>query len=199
MTSPTVVEQVVEGALGWTGKNLSHFDPFKEGELTGLCEIPLSELAILTLSAQRSSWPVDTAVITQVLDFLENAHHHPVYRERPFREPEALVSHLIVAAALERGGRLDGHTHRSTVETLVEASTVTAPALPPHRTMELRHALDLMGVCHDLPSYATLYRSTMPARPMNPVYVSRAEAYVLTHVVFYATDLGCRLAQGSLP
>ncbi|QLH23608.1 hypothetical protein [Streptomyces sp. Rer75] len=189
-------EQVVEGALGWIDKNLSHFDPFKDGELTALCEIPLSELAILTLSAQRCSTPVDMAVITRFLDFLESAHHNPAYRERPFREPETLVPHLVVAAALEHGGRIDGLTYRAAVETLVEASTVTAPALPPHRMMELRHALDLGRVRHGLPSYLTLYRGTMPARPLNPIYISRAEAYVLTHVIFYAADLGHRPAQG---
>ncbi|MCZ4126095.1 DUF6895 family protein [Streptomyces sp. H39-S7] len=196
MTPSAAPKQVLEGALTWIDGHLPHFDPFKDGELTGLCEIPLSELAILTLSAQRCSRPVDTAVTTRFLDLLESTHHKPLYQERPFREPETLVSHLVVAVALERGGRLDGCAFLASIEQLIEASTLTAPALPPHRMMELRHALDLGQVGHGLPSYLTLYRSTMPARPVNPIYVSRAEAYILTHVIFYAADLGFRSPEG---
>ncbi|MFE6775307.1 DUF6895 family protein [Streptomyces sp. NPDC057702] len=196
MTSSAMAERVADGALGWIDENLSYFDPFKDGELTGLCEIPLTELAILTYSAQRSARHVDAAVIARFLDFMEAAYRRPVYQERPFREPETLVSHLVVAAALAHGRRLDGASYQRVVERLVRASTVTAPSLPPHRMMELRHALDLSGVRHDLPSYPALYRGTMPARPVNPVYVTRAEVYVLTHVIFYAADLGHRPARG---
>ncbi len=182
--------------MSWIGKNLSQFDPFKNGELSGLCEIPLSELAILTLSAQHCLGTVDPSVVARFLDSLEAANHSPTYRERPFREPETMVPHLVVAAALERGGRLDGREFRTSFERLVEVSSVTAPALPPHRMMELHHALDLSGVNHRLPSYQMLYRRTMAAQPVNPIYVSRAESYVLTHVIFYAADLGHRPAEG---
>ena len=187
---------VLEGALPWIERNLAHFDPFKDGELSGLCEIPLAELGILTLAAVRCSGPVDSAPVTRFLDALEAAYRDPRYEERPFREPETLVSHLIVAAALVHAGRVDVSSYQSSVARLVQASTLTAPALPPHRMMELRHALDLAGVEHSLPSYRRLYFSTLPARRVNPIFVAASEAYILTHVIFYAADLGYRRPVG---
>lgn len=127
---------------------------------------------------------------------MEATHARAVYRDRPFREPETLVSHLVVAVALERGGRIDAGTYRAAIERLVEASTVAAPALPPHRRMELRHALDLARVRHTLPSYRALYRATLASQPVNPVFMTTAEAYILTHVIFYAADVGARAPAG---
>lgn len=126
------------------------------------------------------------------LGLLESTHARAAYRDRPFREPETLVSHLVVEVALERAGRIDTSAYRAAVERLVAASTLTAPALPPHRRMELRHALDLAGVPHQLPSYGCLYRTTLPAHQVNPVFVTTPEAYILTHVIFYLADLGWR-------
>ena len=62
--------------------------------------------------------------------------------------------------------------------------------------MELRHALDLAHVCHELPTHHALYRRTTPAQPVNPIFVTKAEAYIITHVIFYAADLGHRPPTG---
>jgi len=187
---------VLQGALAWLERHLDYFDPFKDGELSGLCEIPLAELGILTLAAVRCSEPVDGTAVSAFVDALEEAYRDPRYEERPFREPETLVSHLIVAAALVHAGRLDPSSYRKAVARLVGASTLTAPSLPPHRMMELRHALDLAGVEHPLPSYRALFLDTLPARRINPIFAAASEAYVVTHVLFYAADLGYRRPAG---
>lgn len=183
---------LLDGCMTWLSGNVDFFDPFKDGELSGLCEIPLSELAILTLCALRSGVRIDQHIIARFLDLLESSYTEPSYEERPFREPEALVSHLIVHAALWQSGRLKSRAWHTAAERLVRHGTLTAPSLPPHRMMELRHALDLAGVCHDMPPYHALFEATIAARPLNPIFVSKPEAYILTHVLFYASDLGAR-------
>jgi hypothetical protein len=192
------IEGILQGTLTWLDRNRSFFDPFRDGQLVGLSVIPLSELAILTLSLLRTRPPQSrhTEQLANFLDVLDEAYCRPAFQERPFREPQSLVSHLIVRVALEHGGRLPANGDRSLFARLLEYGNLTAPALPPHRTMELCHALDLAGIASTLPSYRRLYERTAAARPLNPVFMSKAEAYVLTHVLFYAADLGFRPALG---
>jgi hypothetical protein len=202
------IERILHGCLTWLERNRSFFDPFRDGQLVGRSVIPLSELAILTLSLLRTrptsfDQPSTARFAPQLahfLDVLEAAHRRPAFQERPFREPPSLVSHLIVRVALEHGGRLPANGgDRAPFARLLTYGNLTAPSLPPHRTMELRHALDLAGVPSDLPPYRQLYERTAAARPLNPVFMSKAEAYVLTHVLFYAADLGFRAPLGIDP
>jgi len=188
--------RVLDGARGWIDRHLEHFDPFKDGELSGLCEIPLTELALLELLDAGGAVTPDEPRRRRRLELLASAQSAAAYRERPFREPETLVSHLLVAAALSAAGRADAPLDAAAIARLVRASTLTVPALPPHRTMELRHALDLCGIAHEMPSYAALFRATLAAHAPNPIFMSNPEAYILTHVVFYATDLGRRAPLG---
>jgi hypothetical protein len=187
--------RLLDGALTWIDRHLAYFDPFKHGQLTGLREIPLAELAILILSATRSIEPVEERFVSRWLDLLQSTYENPTYQQRPFREPETLVSHAVVAAALESAGR-EPSFHRESVERLVRVSTLTAPALPPHRLMELRHALDLARIRHALPSYRTLFLNSLPAHRVNPICLSTPETYIFTHVIFYAADLGHRRPMG---
>jgi hypothetical protein len=190
-------ELILTPALRWLESHATFFDPFRSGTLVGLNEIPLSELGILTLSLLRVSGSEETARATKTfLDVLEQACEQPVFRQRPFREPESLVSHLIVMAALELGGRLRVGNEREAFARLIKASNLCAPSLPPHRTMELRHAADLARLPVRMPTYRALYRRTAAARPLNPIFLSRAEHYIITHVIFYATDLGFEAPQG---
>jgi uncharacterized protein DUF6895 len=187
-----ISERVLEGALTYLAEHVSHFDPYKDGELTGLCEIPLAELGIL--SRTGLSAPPVNAEFDVFLDLLESTIGRPTYSERPFREPEILVSHLIALAALARAGRIDDAPMRRDFAFLVAVSDLMAPAFAPHRMMELRHALDLFGIEHELPSYDSIYRNSYAACETNPIFASRAAAYIVTHVVFYLTDLGERPA-----
>ena len=193
--TPGEKRRLLDGALTWIDRHLDYFDPFRDGQLTGLREIPLAELAILTLSATRSSERVEQLFVSKWLDLLQSTCANPAYQQRPFREPETLVSHAVVAAALELAGR-ESPFHRESVERLVRVSTITAPALPPHRLMELRHALDLARVPHALPSYRALFLNSLPAHRVNPICLSTPETYILTHVIFYAADLGHRRPVG---
>jgi hypothetical protein len=185
------VRRILDGALSWLAGNRSFFVPFRDGQLIGLTVIPLSELAILTLSLLRTEVKsVESSLIDQFLDVLEQAYDERVFRERPFREPESLVSYLMIKIALERGGRVSQNSQRAELVRLVRFSNLTASALPPHRTLELRHALDLAEVPHQMPSYRDLYLRTIAAKEINPIFLSRPEAYILTHVLFYIADLG---------
>jgi hypothetical protein len=191
------VRRILEGALSWLDGNRSFFMPLSADQLIGPSVIPLSELAILTLSLLRTeAKSVECSLIDRFLDVLEQAYEESVFRERSFRDPESLVSYLMVKVALERGGRVSPNSQRAELARLVRFSNLAAPALPPHRTMELRHALDLAAVSHEMPSYRDLYLRTMVAREINPIFLSRPEAYVLTHVVFYIADLGYCLPRG---
>ena len=167
------LRRVLHGALSWIDSHITYFDPFKEGELTGFCEVPLAELAIIVLCILRrtskaripKSRPQE---LGKYLELLEATFHHPEYWHRPFRAPETLVSHIIVAAALERAGRIQPGSYQIPFERMVRASTLTAPGLAPHHLMELRHALDLAQVKHELPSYRSLYLNTLAAYDINP-------------------------------
>ena len=88
--STTAPQRVLDGALSWLLDHVDHFDPFEDGSLTGFCEIPLAELSILVLCGLRGR--ACPGGFRPLIDFIQEIAHDPVYAERPFREPETLVS-----------------------------------------------------------------------------------------------------------
>lgn len=162
----------------------------------GFRELPLVELSLLAMCLSRGDqrWAVDR--LRGWFDFALPIFGDPRFRERRFREPEKMVPHMLLAIALERCGLLPREAYTRHTQALIEVSSVMAASLPPHRTMELRYVLDLGGLPHRLPSYSTLYRRTLLRHNVNPIYVTSAEAYVVTHVIFYLSDLGSRRVSG---
>jgi len=190
--STSVQERVFDGAADWTDRHLELFDPAQSDPPAPWAEVPLSELAILALMAWRRQGPAVDPRVRRWTSFIADVAARPRFAERPFRRPETLVSHLLIGTLLAHASGADLVGWRRRVETLLRSSNLAAPSLAPHRMLELRHAADLAGVEHDLGSYAQLYRATLLGSPINPIFASRSDAYLVTHVVFYMTDLGHR-------
>jgi hypothetical protein len=56
--------------------------------------------------------------------------------------------------------------------------------------------LDAGQFRHDLPSYAVLGQSSIVSKPVNVIYLTNAEAYSITHGLFYLSDFGSRPVVG---
>lgn len=185
-------DRIFDGAASWIDDNLERFDPGLSVSPSVWAEVPLSELAILSLVALRRHGTTGDVRTRRWTAFIADIAHSAAFCDRPFRRPDTLVSHLIIGAALAQvSGEQRIEWHRVAARILA-ASNLGAPSLPPHRMLELRHAADIAGVEHSLRSYTSLYRNTLLNSPINPIFMTRSEAYLVTHVVFYMTDLGHR-------
>jgi hypothetical protein len=188
-------------ALAWLEQNLERFDPFRGNvEPAPFGELPAVELSLLcsVLHRRRELRTIGeiAARLEAFLDHVAAIERQPVFYEQVLRRPATFVSHVFLSAHLRRCRSLPPDDRRPAVQRLIDSSNVTRPTRPPHRMLELRYVLDVAGYRHALPEPAALYRGTLLAQPLNPIYLSSAEVYAVTHVVFYLTDVGSRPGGG---
>jgi hypothetical protein len=189
--------KVLLGALDWLERNQLQFDPLKKHDgITPFNEIPLVELAVLCMCVKRQPAYSNLAPIDRLLDFIVGIYHRPAFRERLFRNPEEFVSHALLTVALSVGGAIEGRRHANEVQSMIGRGAIETITRAPHRMLELRYVLDLGGFSHDLPSFGTMIRHTVLAKPVDVTYVSHAEAYIITHVLFYLSNMGALPAGG---
>jgi hypothetical protein len=185
------------GVLSWLEEHVDQFDPFRDRREPALFgELPMVELALLCMCLTREFGASRPEAVERLLDFLLPIYRRPAFRERLFRHPEEFVSHAFLRSALRECGAIDRTPDRDEIQRVVDRDDLATITRPPHRMLELRYALDLGGVRHSLPSYATLARHSVLARPLKVPALTDAEAYVVTHVLFYVSDLGHREANG---
>jgi hypothetical protein len=182
-----VFRDLLEGALEWVGANLHYFDP--EGDV-GRDEVPLAELCILCMCLYRSSdrwrhW------VQGVLDFVVPIFNAPAFRERLARTGFPFASRIQMLNALRSCGVAVPKHDLLLFQRLIDEGNVGLQGTPAHRMLELRYALDLGGFRHSLPTYKALYNQTVLASSdLNLIYLTDADAYRITHILFYISDLG---------
>ena len=81
---------------------------------------------------------------------------------------------------------------RHVIQAVVDHGYVTATEEVGFRDLDLRHLLDLGGYRHHLPSYRSLYRQTVLGRGGPVLSFNHADAYSVTHTLFYLSDFGAR-------
>jgi hypothetical protein len=131
----------------------------------------------------------------ETLAFVRPIYCSAAFQERLQRDVSPFASRVLMLVALEACGALDSAAiQREAIQELATEEGVIHIGKPPNRQkMELRYALDLGAFSHSLPSYATLCRQTILAAPeLNLIYLNDAEAYSITHILFYLGDFGNR-------
>ncbi|MGW4382959.1 DUF6895 family protein [Kitasatospora sp. NPDC004531] len=185
----------VARALAWVAEALDRFDPPEPDRPTpASASAPLLELCVAARWLRRAELdPGSRAAVERCLDRAAAAIARPTLRHRLFRATGFFQYYAWLIVLLLETGRLP-EDERAALQRFVDLdhADLHNPGHPPHGLMELRYVLDLGGLRHRLPGYAELYAADVLGAPVNPARVSEFEAYAVTHVVFYLSDMATR-------
>jgi hypothetical protein len=188
---------LADKALDWIQEYIDCFEPFQgKSKLEEHRHKALVELAILCLGLRPQARFEEDARIQRFLELIASVYLSPTYRGLTSRWPDLLVAHGFLAVTLRAYGLLRDEADSQAIQWLLEHSNVMFTDRPLYRTLELRLLLDHGGFAHRISSYAQLCRQSMLHEPLNVIYVTDAEAYVLTHTIFYLSDFAARPIPG---
>ncbi|MEU8887187.1 hypothetical protein [Streptomyces sp. NPDC048442] len=183
----------LERALGWVEGALPRFDPAADGRARpGPPGSALLELVVVLRQLYHQDLPAPLAArVGRCLDGAAEAFLRGGFRHRMLRATPYFQYYAWLVACLLDTGRLPA-AERDALQHLVDRghADLHNPTHPPHGVLELRYVLDLAGVTHRLPDHRTLYEADVLAAPLDPLYVTEVEAYAVTHVVYYLSDMG---------
>lgn len=186
------IEEMVDRALSWAGHHLDLFQAADapDGRVQTTLK-PLVELSLLCMLCRRHARFDDDPRIARMLAVSAETWktHHGC--DRLVRSPEAFRLHAIWHQSLVHAGALRGEERR-VIQAVVDHGYVTATEDVAFRDLDLRHLLDLGGYRHDLPSYRSLYRQTVLGRGGAVLSFNHADAYSVTHTLFYLSDFAAR-------
>lgn len=197
---PAMINRMVDRGIGWIHSNFQRFLPSKDNPQPNNQQLQsLSELAVfcwLVLERSKSFGHDDRlwSCATQV----KEVYCSPIFFERLYRLPDPFISQALIAVSLHRIGLLPSTELRPLQENLDRTNALVSERLP-HRQLELRHILDAGGFVYSLPSYRTLYRGSVAAKSLNPIYATGFDAYSVTHALFYSSDFGACEVRGASP
>jgi hypothetical protein len=182
---------LTQRALDWLSLHLDCFDPFPDGRTIDESRVKaIDELALLGMYLWRHSAFTGDPRVRSLLEFVLNTWSNPLFRHRIHRIRGAFIPYALPGIVLWRCGLLRDKQEWGTLQECISRNNVTLPERPPHRVLELRFLLDLGQFQHDLPSYSNLCRNSMLTVPLNPICMSDADVYSLTHILFYLSDFG---------
>jgi hypothetical protein len=193
--SLTLASKVID----WTYSNIHRFlasgaNQPNNQRVQSLCELALFCWLVL----DRNPHFVGDDRIRSCLHRISETYGNPVFFERLFRIPDPLVSQALIAIALHHSGLLPAEDLRI-FQNIIDRTNVLSSERLPHRQLELRYILEAGGFTFSLSSYRALYRASVTAKPINPIYVTDFDAYSLTHTLFYCSDFGNREVTGASP
>jgi hypothetical protein len=193
-----MVQMVANAApMDWVLDNISSFAPFDEnGPYSAVRTKAFTELAVLVAVRLSVAGAGAQPGIGAAVDLLERAGKRPDFTDWMRRCPLDLVNFAELCAALHAAGR-DTAALRRQLQSAVDAGMVDQVERMPHRLVELRCALDWVGIRHSLPSMAFLVERTILSSIPTPALLTKADLYALTHVVLFASRFG--LDRGGLP
>lgn len=185
-------------AIGWLDANLGWFDPqcwerhlprrpFPGGALLEL-------LVLCRALAEPGGGGPPAPFVARAVALAERIVARPDFDERLRAEPGLFTFHAWLSFLVERLGGSAGAAP-ATIDALLYAGRVgiVSPAGAPVRALELRHALELGGREGAFLGRAdVLLARWWDSHTRNALVVADADAYALTHAVFYATDFGRR-------
>lgn len=189
------VVPLLDGALDWIAGRLEDFGPDapasrRAGGSGPAARKPLAELALACAWLRRSPRARADPRLGAAVSFVSEAMAQPALADRLLRDPDELPALVLLTAALHACGVRVETARRRQVQRLVDDSRLAARCDGALARLELRHVLDLGGFAHRLPPAGRLFAATPAARPLDPLHLSSADGYGVTHAVFYAADLG---------
>ena len=186
--------------MEWIHANRDLFDPrcggssFQgaAGPEQNLREKALVELALALMYLRANPLLAGDPRLNDCLAFVLDVYTRPAFRDRLYRVIDVFVPYALLSIVLHACGALQDQHERTVLQGLIDRSNLHVSERPPHRTLELRYLLDLGRYSHRLPSYRTLYKSSILSHPVDLVHLTDRDVYCMTHVVFYVTHFGTR-------
>lgn len=180
-------------SLTWLAANAPAFLPKQDGSLSEASLTALAEAALLVLqlSGLDDKRPEKTSV-RQLAAEAENSFGEPkvlaFYRTGP---AEAAIGLLVTWLVLRAYGA-EQVLSKDALSAFVRERLIEEAQFTPMRKLELRWALDRIGIGHGLPSSRALLETgvlhDLAAR--NAAGLTEPEIYAFTHTVFFGTDYG---------
>ncbi len=182
-------DDLISGTFGWIKSNLALFNPFV-GDIRAdaLRNKAFAELAFLCNYCQKAR-PGATDPVPDILSFVWSIWQRAEYQDLVVRNPESLQLYVLTYNSLLHSG-FDVADFAPIIQSVVDAGYATSVEAVPFRLMDLRHVLDYGRFVHSLPSMEELFARTMLAHRPSIHYFTNADAYCVTHTLFYLTDFG---------
>ncbi|HEX3552958.1 MAG TPA: hypothetical protein VIA62_06985 [Thermoanaerobaculia bacterium] len=185
-----------DGTLNWLTENLEQFDlPQEEDDrLAGNILIDkrrkaFGELALALLLLNRFRFTRRCPERGRILDYVATRAQEPYFAFDMIRRPNLFPLYLMVLLALEANGRiLPGFRKR--LQRVLDFGFIDALERTPWNQIDLRYYLDLAGLRHSMPNYASLYRLSSASRFPALTHLRNIDVYALTHIIFHLADFG---------
>ena len=192
---PSVI--LASRAIDWLLEHLDCFEPYQGTDKPiALRQKALTELALLCMCLHSQPLFREDPRVTDFLRFLLEMYTKPHFHERIFAITQSFVSYLAMAVALRRYDLFADDQEWRTLQTLLDHSNILFTERTPHGMLELRYLLDLGRLRHTLPPYNALCRSSIVSKPVSVIHITDAEAYSITHALFYLSDFGSHSTAG---
>lgn len=199
---PPPAVQIIEEALAWLEDNVFRVDPEAQSRANAPgtpTESPLVEVTVvLRWLHHRQLTPSAAQRVERCLDRVAEIFQRPSVRDRLFRQTPALQYYVWLAVLLRDCGRLTDPREWATVQRLIDSdyANLHNPTHSAHALMERRYIFDLGGFRHSLPEFDELYPRNVLGAPIDPLFITDFEAYAVTHIVLYLSDMGLRRVTG---
>jgi hypothetical protein len=184
-------EQMLDAVTRRLVLDLKFFDPTRQDNLeeTQFSSLKaFAELALFcSLCCRKRGGRVDVRH-AELAEFVINFARLPEFVERARDTGRFLLFALVHVLAGQLG--FEDPQARRFLQGLLDQGYASAVERNAFRMMDLRYILDKGGFKHDLPPMRTIYQTTTLARRMPLAYIYNADAYALTHAIFYLCDFG---------
>jgi hypothetical protein len=160
----------------------------------------LLDLAITCRFLCHRTTPVLGAA-ENILDRVAGVFHEESFHGQLLGMAANFRYYLWMLAILWENDRLSDPRLRNAAQTLIDNGygDLGDPARPAYERMELRYILDLGGFEGPFPPLHELCRSDPVEAPVDLAYVTEAQAYAVTHAIFFLSDFAARPLSGSTP
>ena len=182
---------MLDRVIGWLRCELLNFDPKREDNIeeTQFSRLKaFAELAVFCHLYKHRKGDFCPASFKDIVAFLVNAIREPGCMER-VRDKRRFLLFLLSYAAVEGCGH-EIPAWRTFLQERLDQGYGTAIDRSAFRVMDLRYTLDLHGFKHRLPAMESIYRLTSLAKGIPLTYIYNADAYAITHALFYLSDFG---------
>lgn len=179
-------------ALDWVDRHLACFDP---REPTWLFDEQrakqFTELAVIAgLCVEYGSPPTDPR-LSRVGELVVAVSRRPELRHRVVRFPAELILFLDVYSSASRFGYRDAELFEL-MHRVVDKGLFRNAGRTPHQELELRLALESVGLPTPVRTRAAIARESLLTVTPCPLYLADPAVYELTHILMFHEGYGIR-------
>lgn len=184
-------------SVRWVHTNLDSFAPphgsWSVGSVgNGLGN--LLDLAIVCRTARGQHLPTPVArLIETCLDRIAEIFHHRSFHDALIRSAPLFLRYLWLLAVLRDVDRLADPLEHAAAQRMVDFGygDLLAAARSAQETLEASYILRIAGLqAPGVPALGDLYPRCALAWPLDPVYVTEKDAYQVTHMILFLSDMG---------